>query len=500
MKNNETTSEKSFLLKMNVIYLLCIVMHLFYCIFGVVCSNFPLIIYNGLGCILYTYIIRLNKNEHSFLAAILSLIDILIYTILMIFIAGTSVMFHTILLSIIAMTFTLDSKVSSKTKLFTAVFTSAIYILIESSLFVINPWYTFSANQIKLLRLVNSFITIMPILYIMTVYDSFRLKLIIEEKNMSNLLSSIKHLIAETNKKTASIEMSLHSIDDAVNKSNVSITNIENKSQTVLSSQQENFSGVENVVLESNKLKDGLNILKEKADSISAESSNASIYITNGFEKMKQVNLDVNALKDNSNEVKELMTNLLDAISLIKNASNVIVSIAQSTNMLSLNASIESSRSGQNKNGFGVIASEIRNLADECKNSSTEIVEITGEIFDRIKKVSDSININNTLISNVSNIVQETNLDFNNILTSIKSIKEQVNVINNLSESEVDSINNLVSISNGLNSTIESTLFSCTDIASEISNQVVIEENIREHISKLNILSLELKNIVEKIK
>lgn len=500
IKNKETNSEKSFLLKMNIIYVLCIVLHLFYGVFGLLSNVVPLIVYNILGCALYFYLLNLNKKGYSFLAAVISLIDILSYTVLMTFLIGTNIMFHTILLSVIAMTFTLDSKVSSKIKIFTAIFTGFIYMFIESGFISFNPLYSFTENQIQLLRITNSFIAIMPILYIMTVYDNFRLKLITEEQNTSRLLSSIKHLINETNNKTLLIESSIESIDNAVNKSNESINNIENKSQHVLSSQQENFSSVESVVLEVNKLKKGLKSLKEQSNNIYTESNNASIFINDGFEQIKQVNSDVELLQTNSNEIKELMTKLSDAISLINNTSNVIVSIAQSTNMLSLNASIESSRNGANKNGFGVIASEIRSLADQCKYSSTEIVNTTNEIFDRIKKVSNSIDINNILISNVYKAVQETNMNFNNILTSIDSIINQVDSINNLSENELISINNLALISNELNSTIEKTLFSCTDIADEISNQVIIEDDIREHISKLNTLSLELKNTVEKIK
>lgn len=492
------TTEKSFLLRMNVIYLLCIALHIFYAVFGFLSKNNIIIAYNISTIILYGYVIHLNKKDHSFLAAVLSLIDVITYTIIMFLMFGPSIMFQTILLSVIAMTFTLDSRVPYKIKIFAAMLTCLIYIVIQSDFLAINPFYMLSEKQVQMLKITNAFISILPIFYIMTVYDAFRFKLISEEKHTRELLSSIQNLVSETNTKSSLIEDSVESISISIDKSNNSINNIECKSQNVLSSQQENYSGVEKVVIESNKLNDELKILGERAYEISNEGSKATDFVEKGFSKMTEVNSNVEVLKINTDEIQKLIKELLQATLLIKNTSNSISKIAQSTNMLSLNASIESSRSGSTNNGFSVIASEIRNLAEESKNSSNEIIDITDDIISRIKKISTSVETNSNIIENVSTIVYETNIDFDNISSSMKSIDNQVKAINSLSESEILSINNLVQISKSLNSTIEKTLFICSDIANEISSQVVIDENIKEHILKLSKLCSELKDIVNK--
>ena len=50
-----------------------------------------------------------------------------------------------------------------------------------------------------------------------------------------------------------------------------------------------------------------------------------------------------------------------------------IVSIADQTNILSINASIEAARAGAEGKGFAVVASEVKKLATEIKDLAGEV-------------------------------------------------------------------------------------------------------------------------------
>ena len=70
----------------------------------------------------------------------------------------------------------------------------------------------------------------------------------------------------------------------------------------------------------------------------------------------------------------------------IKEATTLISSIAEETNLLSLNASIEAARAGEAGRGFAVVASQIQKLADQSNESANQIDPVSYTHLDVYKR------------------------------------------------------------------------------------------------------------------
>ncbi|MBQ2801372.1 MAG: methyl-accepting chemotaxis protein [Lachnospiraceae bacterium] len=89
-----------------------------------------------------------------------------------------------------------------------------------------------------------------------------------------------------------------------------------------------------------------------------------------------------------------------DSAQQIKQAVSLISSIAEETNLLSLNASIEAARAGEQGRGFAVVASQIQKLAEQSNSSAQHIEEIITELLMDSEKTVE-------IMGDVTNIVAE---------------------------------------------------------------------------------------------
>ena len=104
------------------------------------------------------------------------------------------------------------------------------------------------------------------------------------------------------------------------------------------------------------------------------------------------------AYEKGKEELETTRTSVKNAISSLNGLSKInqlameILSIANKTNLLSLNASIEAARAGEAGKGFAVVAGEIGTLADTSKSTATSIQQICAEANDSIDIVNNCFN------------------------------------------------------------------------------------------------------------
>lgn len=113
-----------------------------------------------------------------------------------------------------------------------------------------------------------------------------------------------------------------------------------------------------------------------------------------------------------------------ESIKQISEATELITSIASQTNLLSLNASIESARAGEAGKGFAVVASEIQKLAVQSSDAAVEIQQIINTLQAESTRTMKEMQAAETLMKEQQDKLDETRTKFDEVSSGIKVSRE----------------------------------------------------------------------------
>lgn len=176
------------------------------------------------------------------------------------------------------------------------------------------------------------------------------------------------------------------------------------------------------VLQDSEELRVSLMDFEETFSSINAVSGQFASVKDNIFESVNEVQGEVENLKSSSLQVAnyfEEMQSTFDTFQLslneIRKCMVKIVSIADQTNILSLNASIEAARAGEQGKGFATVAGEIKSLSEEIKNLVAMVDSSIGDVEAGTDKLNSSIQTSHHALEESLSKVDETYAMFDRI-------------------------------------------------------------------------------------
>jgi len=123
----------------------------------------------------------------------------------------------------------------------------------------------------------------------------------------------------------------------------------------------------------------------------------------------------------------------------------VMDEIAQKTDLLSLNASIEATRAGEMGKGFALVANEIRTMAENSKQSSQEIGKTVEEILEDNKAVIEALSMSQVGINKGREIIHGIVDTFSEMLTGVKAIFSEVQKMEEVTGKQVQQMRGFLS-------------------------------------------------------
>ena len=145
---------------------------------------------------------------------------------------------------------------------------------------------------------------------------------------------------------------------------------------TLVQSNSSQTAAIENSNTAVNEVVTTLEYINKMAVERVRNAEEMHTYVADGDEKISSTNEILSKVAQQLDEVYEVVT--------------IINNVAEQTNLLSMNAAIESAHAGEAGKGFGVVAEEIRSLAEETAENADKISKVVNTIVEAVENANTS--------------------------------------------------------------------------------------------------------------
>jgi len=172
----------------------------------------------------------------------------------------------------------------------------------------------------------------------------------------------------------------IQEIGEAINLLNTSSNEILTTVSQLAAGSNETATAMSETTATVEEVKQTAKLCSEKANNVSEQAKRSADISRQGVQNAEEVVAGTKGITEQMESIGESIVSLSEQSQAIGEIINSVKDIAEQSNLLAVNASIEAMKAGDYGKGFTVVAQEIKNLAEQSKKSTAQVRSILNDI------------------------------------------------------------------------------------------------------------------------
>ena len=307
-----------------------------------------------------------------------------------------------------------------------------------------------------------------------------------------NAISMVNRTVTDV----VNMSNSLNEIGEQTTKSTEDITN---SIMGISTASQSQTDDTEATSTQMGELSDLLKTVQSHLNDMNIQATNTLKSTDTSSEAMLQVLTNWTEMVQKLTGLDEHFSTMDQDIQNIERMLVVIQEISEQTNLLALNASIEAARAGEAGKGFGVVANEIRKLAEQSDHSSQNIDEIISGIQKQSAAMASVLNEAMQESTNTSNLLSDASATNYSVSDEVKELCEDMAKTIRYIEEVDEKKEQVLVATEQITATAQENSANTEQVSANLEEILATMEEFTSHVGTLKMIADDLDEEVSKL-
>lgn len=247
----------------------------------------------------------------------------------------------------------------------------------------------------------------------------------------NEMVVDLRDVVSNVRDSAVYVASSAEELSASAQESSASAQVVSSSAESQMLANEQQVSLLTSTVYEMTYLNDSVNDISVDNEQMLYATSNVKTLVTTGANVVTDVANHMEVIHDTFSETTVIVQEMAKHSNAIESVTKLITDISDQTNLLALNAAIEAARAGEAGKGFAVVADEVRKLAEQSKNSATEIASMVYLIQDASSQAVKAISSGGTKVKEGMTKTSESLSVFGEIEAGVEDVVKKAESVSN---------------------------------------------------------------------